>query len=428
MTRHNVFGFDLSDAERRQTLRPRYPPYWQVTEYGRAVGYQLYASGVSYWTARLRLRDETYRQHRIGLTEDNSETGHGFSFEEACVRAQTWFRTTPLKTLASDARPIGSVENLLASPIGDTYTIGHALTELVEWKRIVAARSHFLTVVVLTNYHILPRLFSLPADQMNSEHLRFFVKDVLETSPKRGNQQAQPRRSIASMTEEQLRKRKKTTNTLIGLLRMALTMAWENGRIDSDRPWRCLRRLPNIDRPRILHLSRPECFRLLDACDSDLRNLVLAALYTGCRVTELLRMQATHVGRDGAGIYVTPVKTYRPRVVLLPDEGLAFFESLAAGKKPSDLLLLREDGRAWFTNYRHAFKAAVLRAELPNEFCFHGLRHTYASQLVANGTPLIVVSEQLGHRNIDTVSRTYGHLTPDIRLSEVRRRFASLKK
>jgi hypothetical protein len=59
---------------------------------------------VSYWTARLRLRDETYRQHRIGLTEDNSETGHGFSFEEACVRAQTWFRTTPLKTLASDAR------------------------------------------------------------------------------------------------------------------------------------------------------------------------------------------------------------------------------------------------------------------------------------------------------------------------------------
>lgn len=426
MTRHNAFGFDLSDAQRRQSLRPRYAPYWQVTEYGRAVGYQVYPSGVSYWMARLRMRDESYHQQRIGVTEDNPDTEQGLSFEQACAGAEAWYRSTPLGLRASDARPLGSIEHLVACPVGDVYTIGHALAELVEWKRLVAARSHFLTVIVLINFHILPRLFSLPAAQMNSEHLRRFVREVLETPPKRGNQKQLPRRTIESMTDEELRKRKKTINALIGLLRMALIMAWENGRIDTDRSWRCLRRLPNVDRPRVLHLSRPECFRLLDHCQPDLRNLILGALYTGCRATELLKMQATHVGRDGAGVYVTPVKAYRPRVVLLPDEGLAFFNALAAGKKPSDYLFVREDGRPWFTNYRHAFKRAVRDAELPDGFCFHGLRHTYASQLVQSGTPLIVVAEQLGHRNIDTVSRTYGHLAPDIRLAEVRKRFASL--
>ncbi|WP_268738209.1 tyrosine-type recombinase/integrase [Aminobacter niigataensis] len=375
--------------------------------------------------ARLRLRDESYRQHRIGLTEDNCDAD-GMSFEQACAQAEAWYRSTPFAPHASDARPLGSVEHLLACPIGDTYTIGHALAELVEWKRLVAARSHFLTVVVLTNFHIVPRLFELPAGQMNSEHLRWFVKDVLETPPKRGNRSIEPRRSVESMTDEELRKRKKTINTLIGLLRMALTMAWENGRIDSDRPWRCLRRLPNVDRPRVLHLSRAECFRLLEACSSDLRRLVLGALYTGCRATELMRMQASHVGRDGPGVYVTPVKSYRPRVVLLPDEGFAFFSSLAKGKKPSEPLFVRDDGRYWFTNYRHAFKRSVVDAGLPDGFCFHGLRHTYASQLVQSGAPLIVVAEQLGHRNIDTVSRTYSHLAPDARLAEVRKRFASL--
>lgn len=157
---------------------------------------------------------------------------------------------------------------------------------------------------------------------MNSERLRLFVKDVMETPPKMGNQPVKARRSIEQMSEDQVRRRKVTVNALISLLRMALIMAWENAHIDSDRPWRCMRRLPNVVRPRVLHLSREECFRLLDHCEPALKNLVLGALYTGCRATELLRMRVTHVGRDGAGVYVTPVKTYRPRVVLLPDEGL----------------------------------------------------------------------------------------------------------
>lgn len=428
MARQNAFGFDLSDVERRQTLKPRFPPYWQVTEYGRAIGYQRYPSGRSYWVARMRLRDESYRQRRIAVTEDDIEGGDGLPFEAACVLAQKWFAATPFRLHASDPKPIGSAEHLFACPIGPIYTVGHALCELIEWKRLAAARSHFLTAVNLANYHIVPRLFSVPAADMNSERLRLFVKDVMETPPKMGNQPVKARRSIEQMSEDQVRRRKVTVNALISLLRMALIMAWENAHIDSDRPWRCMRRLPNVVRPRVLHLSREECFRLLDHCEPALKNLVLGALYTGCRATELLRMRVTHVGRDGAGVYVTPVKTYRPRVVLLPDEGLEFFKGLAAGKKDDDILFVREDGREWFNNHRHAFKRAVREAELPEAFCFHGLRHTYASQLVQNGTPLIVVAEQLGHSNIDTVSRTYGHLAPDVRLAEVRKRFASLAR
>jgi hypothetical protein len=139
-------------------------------------------------------------------------------------------------------------------------------------------------------------------------------------------------------------------------------------------------------------------------------------------------MQAAHVGRDGYGVYITPVKSYRPRFVFLPDEGMTFFLRLAKGKRSSDLLFERPNGRSWYSYQKYEFKKAVRKADLPLEFTFHGLRHTYASQLVQAGAPLPVVAEQLGHANSDTVSRTYGHLSPQIRESEVRQRFTTLNR
>ena len=176
----------------------------------------------------------------------------------------------------------------------------------------------------------------------------------------------------------------------------------------------------------MLHLTRDECSTLLAHCRPDLRRLVLGALYSGCRATELLQLTPTDVARDGYGIYVAPVKSYRPRFVFLPDEGMAFFLSLCEGLTSRDPIFIRDNGHPWRGNHRHLFKATVRSAKLPDDFSFHGLRHTYASQLVQAGAPMSVVAEQLGHASTASVSRTYGHLAPQIREAEVRQRFAML--
>jgi site-specific recombinase XerD len=43
---------------------------------------------------------------------------------------------------------------------------------------------------------------------------------------------------------------------------------------------------------------------------------------------------------------------------------------------------------------------------------FHSLRHTFASWLVMDGTPLFTVSKLLGHSDI-TMTMRYSHLAPD---------------
>ena len=40
----------------------------------------------------------------------------------------------------------------------------------------------------------------------------------------------------------------------------------------------------------------------------------------------------------------------------------------------------------------------------------HGLRHTYASMLIAEGFPVTEVSAQLGHASVDITLRYYAHL------------------
>ncbi len=419
---------------KQQSVRIELPPrksqiYWRVLEYCRLIGLHKKSHHELYWVARYRVeKTQAYRQHRLGETDTHcSADGDQYlSYDQAVEKAWEWFENPNVKSHARPHYPIGNNRSLKFSPIGDEYSIGHALRDFVKWKELASAESYFLTLISHCNYHIAPRLAHLKADDVNQDHIQSFVQEILETPPKKGNRPLGPRRPIASYGEEERRKRRKTANTSLGILRSSLEMAWENDKIKSDKVFRRIKKLRNVDHPRTLHLSREECRSLLGACQTSMRNLILGALYTGCRRSELVTMRAGQVGREGYGISVPPVKTTRSRFVFLPDEGMSFFLEMARGKHSDQLLFVQDTGTSWKYNFRYKFDKAKDAAGVPKDFTFHGLRHTYASQLIQSGAPLIVVADQLGHANVMQVVRTYGHLSPMIRESEVRQRFTSI--
>ena len=57
----------------------------------------------------------------------------------------------------------------------------------------------------------------------------------------------------------------------------------------------------------------------------------------------------------------------------------------------------------------------------------HDLRHSHASLLIEMGFSPILVSERLGHDNIETTLRTYSHLYPN-KHSEVAKKLDDLQK
>ena len=71
------------------------------------------------------------------------------------------------------------------------------------------------------------------------------------------------------------------------------------------------------------------------------------------------------------------------------------------------------------------FARIVRRGDLP-AIRFHDLRHTHASLLVADGVPIKVVSERLGHAHPSFTMHTYQHLLPGMSAAAAER-FTALK-
>ena len=416
----------LSRTENVMSLVARPSPYWNILEYCRHIGVEKLPSGCCHWMARIRRVDGKYSQKRIGKLAPIHE--NGLSYDQALVIAYDWFNQPGVLAVASKPYAVGVNAKLKYTKTNDRFTVGDAMQGFVEWKRIAAARTYFETTLSLINHHIVPKLGDLPVEDLTQSTFTRFCVDVLESSPKRGNGTQGPRTRLEDLDQERLRKRKKTLNTIIGLLRTAIEMSWENGDVESERSWRRLRRVPHADTPRQFFLTRPQAKRLIASCRPDLALLVQAALYSGCRVSELACLKSRDVGGHVFGIYVAPMKSYRGRYVVLPAEGMSFYLDQVESLDDEDLVFRMSSGKAWSGCHKHLFKEAVRRARLPEGFVFHGLRHTYASQLVQAGMPLAIIAKQLGHTNTDTVSRTYGHLCCDSIETEISRRFSPLQK
>ena len=416
----------LADRESIEALRPRTAPYWNIIEYCRHIGVQRHPRLGDFWVARVRkAHTGQYRQRRLAPVDFANVDG--IDYQRALVMAFEWFALPETSFIASAPYPVGPRRTVRYEKKVEGFTVGDAMCDYVDWKRIAAAKTHFETTLSLVNYHIIPRLGDTLVSNLTARLMTDFMIEVLETPPKYGNQQPRPRVRLDDLDGEALRKRKKTVNTILSILRCALQMAWENGEVESERAWRCIRRLPHKDTPRDIFLTRDQCRSLISHCRDDLAEIVRGALYTGCRVAELSDMRVSDVEPGMRGVYVAPCKSYRGRYVHLPDEGLAFFRAQCVGKASGDRVFLMRSGRPWRGNHKLLFRQAVSNAGLPERFVFHGLRHTYASQLVQAGTPLAIVARQLGHSNTDTVSRTYGHLSCDAIEREIRVRFEAIE-
>jgi integrase len=361
-----------------------------------------------------------YLQHRLGSARSGDPKA--LTFVEAKNLAIAWFESPEVRNVARGTGPIGRTESLNYCPIGDVYTVGAALNEYVAWSRIARTAGSHYNNLVLINYHLASPILFEPLEGFSARHMQEIAQRILDTHAAR----ARGSRVAADPEADGLRRAKRTFNAVITILRIAFQNAWDNGRISSDRPWRCLRRIAVNPSERTLFLDRAECRRLIEKCTPALARLVHAGLYTGCRVGELASLRVRDVGKEVYGIHVPAFKLGPARFVFLPDEAMAFFLKRCEGRSPEERLFLSDKGKVWSGQHANLFRRAVKQSGLPAEFVFHGLRHTYASDLVRQGVSLSLVARQLGHSDTRSVSRTYGHLAEEYREEQVRTRFSPL--
>jgi integrase len=148
----------------------------------------------------------------------------------------------------------------------------------------------------------------------------------------------------------------------------------------------------------------------VNASPERLRTIVRGALLSGARYSELAGMHVADFHRDSGTLLVRTSKAGKVRHIELTGEGLEFFNEITAGHGATEVLFHR-DGTAWGKSHQQRLLAEACRAaKITPAASFHTLRHTYASLMVMDAVPLMVVARNLGHADTRMVEKHYGHL------------------
>lgn len=256
-------------------------------------------------------------------------------------------------------------------------------------------------------------------------HLRTHVLPALGSRPLSAVRRSDCRTFVAALS---VKLAPATVGTVFAVLRMLMQSAVDDELIAANP---CSRvPLPRVERPSVEPLAPAEVVRLAETITPRYRVAVYLAAGAGLRQGEVLGLLAGRVDflqrriaveQQLAGLGVerglSPLKTRASRRVVPVDDVVlhAVSEHLRrwpAG--PAELVVTNRSGRpVGRSSFQHCWVEAVAEAGLPAGTRFHGLRHFYASTLIAAGLHPKAIQARLGHATISETMDTYGHLFPD---------------
>ena len=232
------------------------------------------------------------------------------------------------------------------------------------------------------------------------------------------------------------------------VLRSILTLAYKMEYIDEDVGVSRRIEFPKADTPEVEAFTMEEVTDILQAAESEplqIRALVEVALFTGLRRGEIVGLKWKDVDfdkrllsvkrsiykpKDQKALEKAPKSKCSIRTIAIPER---LCDTLRAYKEHQDrhasfmghawqnlgYIFTEEDGYVMNPHTPTKQFSKFLKRHNIRHLKFHGLRHTSATMLLANGCDIKTVSVRLGHSDIETTN-IYVHA-----LESVDRRAAS---
>jgi len=176
-------------------------------------------------------------------------------------------------------------------------------------------------------------------------------------------------------------------------------------------------------------LQQPEISTIQGLRDKAIMEMLFS---TGLRVSELVKLNRDSMNLDRREFGVIG-KGQRARVVFMSDGACEWVERYLANREDdAKPLFIRYSGRTNEQKGEEALRLTarsverivekyVKKARLPVKITPHGMRHSFATDLLFNGADLRAIQEMLGHKNIST-TQIYTHVT-NPQLKEIHHKF-----
>ncbi len=216
--------------------------------------------------------------------------------------------------------------------------------------------------------------------------------------------------------------------------------------------------LPKLETKEAAHLDEAEARRLLQLLQNEpikYRAAITFDLLSGLRRGELLGLRWSDVGFENETITIVQTSSYAKGKGVYTDTPKNKTSSRPLKLSRSAFLVLREYqewqnkqrdlcGDRWKDADRRVFttdEGAPIHPDALSKWfrnfadkCgftdvhIHSLRHTYASLMISEGTPLVVVSRRLGHAQVSTTANIYAHViqSADEKAAQISEKFADI--
>jgi len=172
--------------------------------------------------------------------------------------------------------------------------------------------------------------------------------------------------------------------------------------------------MPKFDNKRTEFLTPEQVSALVNAAEADedpqARGVVLTALFTGMRRGAIFKLHWDDLDFERGHIFLREPKGGKTgEVDVIPMNSFVreVFESHPRNGTPY-VFPGREGGER--IDFKRSWKRIKKRAELPENFRFHGLRHAYASLLASSGRVDIYMLQRLLTHRTPEMTQRYAHL------------------
>lgn len=201
-------------------------------------------------------------------------------------------------------------------------------------------------------------------------------------------------------------------NRVVALLRKMFNLARDWGLYAGDNPATRIQAFREESRDRFVQPDElPRLFQAIaEEADSSVRAVLLTALLTGARRTEVLTMQWDEVSLTRAEWRIPHTKAGRPHLLPLPYALVATLRSLPR-MDGNPYVFLGQNGAGHLQNMKRAWDRIRFKAGI-HDVRFHDLRRTVGSWLAGSGESLQLIGKVLNHRDVSTTA-IYARLNLD---------------
>ncbi len=186
---------------------------------------------------------------------------------------------------------------------------------------------------------------------------------------------------------------------------------------------------PKMPKGKTAWLTPDQAMALAAAAAPHLKPLLTFILCTGARLAEAIELQWADVNLAAAQAIFRDTKNGHGRIAALPPAAILALANIAFPDPKNPVregpVFLTDTGEPYADRNRTAggqiktaFAGAIRRANLPDSFTPHDLRHTWATWFYAVTKDLLLLKDEGGWRTLAMVER-YAHLMPSEQAGQV---------